>query len=492
MNRFKFLLGIAVVTMAFSACNNDDFNIGTSLTDHIDKLTTTAASFNVTTRTVIVDSVISRTNECYFGRIKDPETGAYISNDFMSQFHILETFALADPDSVVSKVNGQVVADSCDIIVYMKDASTFCDSLAAMKLRVSELATAIDEDQIFYSNYDPVKLGLLRKDGLVHDKMFSWTDLIVSESNRSKTDYFNNIRIPINDPYTDKNGETYSNYGTYVLQQYYRHPKYFKNSYTFMQNVCPGFFFEITDGLGFHTKVPYTGIQIYYRIISNDSIYNTSTALAGTSEVLQTTRITNERERLAELAKDQTCSYLKSPAGLFTEVTIPVDEIMSNHTTDSLLSAKLSFQRLNNNVHDNTVLTIPENVLLICKDSLDNFFAKGKLADSKTSYTTSFTASGANQYTFSNISNLITYLAKTKAQGMSTDLHWTANHPNWNKLILVPIHLQQVSTTSAYGVNNTTTIGIEHNLGISSTKLVGGDKNPNNPITIDVVFGKFE
>lgn len=477
--------------MAISACNNDDFNIGSSLTDDVDRLTATAATFNVTTRTVAVDSVIARTNDCYFGRVKDPETGAYITTDFMSQFHILETFELPSTDSIVSKVNGEVVADSCELVIYMKDAATFCDSLAAMKMRATELNAVISEDQQFYSNYDPVKLGLLRTDGLSKTKMFTWSDLLVDESVRTATDYFNNICIPINEPYIDRNGETYANYGTYVMQQYYRHPEYFKNSATFMEHICPGFFFEITDGLGFQTQVPYAGIQIYYRVQSGDSIYNTVTTLAGTSEVLQAVRITTERDKLEQLVEDQTCTYLKSPAGLFTEVTLPIDEITEHHKNDSLLSAKLSFQRLNNDVQDKTALSVPENVLLICKDSLDRFFSKSKLADETTAYTTSYTSSSTNQYTFSNISSLITYLAKAKSEGLKTDANWVANHPDWNKMMLVPIHLKQVTSTSVYGVSSTSTISIEHDLGISSTRLVGGDQNPNTPITLSVVFGQY-
>ena len=198
--------------------------------------------------------------------------------------------------------------------------------------------------------------------------------MISSSKEQSEDTYFKHITIPLNNTYTDKNGKTYKNYGTYVLQQYFHHPEFFRNSETFINNVCPGFFFEITDGIGFHGKVPYTGVQIHYRAVSEDSIYNTTATLAGTPEVLQTIRITNEQEKLNELAVDNTCTYLKSPAGLFTEVTLPIDDIMQNRSKDSLLAASISFQRINNNTHNNTALTIPQNVLLICKDSVDRFF----------------------------------------------------------------------------------------------------------------------
>jgi hypothetical protein len=490
MIRNRLLSGLAVVTMAFSACNNDDLTIGSSLTSEGDKLDVTTATFNVTTRTVTVDSVIARTGDCYFGRIKDPETGAYITTDFMSQYHILETFSLADEDSIISKESGQAVADSCELIIYLGSASSFCDSLAAMKMKVTELATPIEDNCDYYSNFNPDEKGYLRHD-MQYSKMFTWADMTSSSKEKADENYFKHITIPLNKEYTDKNGNTYKNYGTYILQQYYRHPEYFRNSDVFIKNVCPGFFFEITDGLGFHGKVPYTGVQIHYRAVSEDSIYNTTATLAGTAEVLQTIRITNEKAKLDSLAKVNTCTYLKSPAGLFTEVTLPIDDIMQDRSKDSLLAASISFQRINDETHNNSALSIPQNILLICKDSVDSFFEEKSLADNLTSYTASY-ASNQNAYTFSNISALISHLSQLKAEGTKNDPSWTSNHPNWNKMLLIPIHLDQVSTTSAYGVSNTTTISIEHDMSISSTRLVGGSGNANEPISLKVIFGHFK
>jgi hypothetical protein len=492
MIRNRLFSGMAMIIMAFSSCNNsDELTIGSSLTSETDKLDITTATFDVTTRTITVDSVIARTGDCYFGRVMDPETDAYITADFMSQYHILETFTLTDEDSIVSRIDGQVVADSCELVIYLQNASTFCDSLAAMKMRVTELVTPVEDGHDYYSNFDPDKLGYLRHDGLQKTKMFTWADMISTETEKASENYFKHITIPVNQPYTDKQGVTYNNYGTYILQQYYRHPEYFRNSDVFIRNVCPGFFFEITDGLGFHGQVPYTGIQIHYRAVSKDSVYNASTTLAGTDEVLQTIRITNEQDKLDQLALDNTCTYLKSPAGLFTEVTLPIDDIMQGRTRDSLLNASLAFQRINNNITDKTTLSTPQNVLLICKDSVDNFFAEASLADNVTSYTASFSSS-LNQYDFTNISAMLTHLAQLKTEGLKTDPQWTIHHPNWNKLLLIPVHLAQVSTTSMYGISSTQTIAIEHDMSISSTRLVGGSENNTYPIQLKVIYGRFK
>jgi hypothetical protein len=92
--------------------------------------------------------------------------------------------------------------------------------------------------------------------------------------------------------------------------------------------------------------------------------------LAGTREVLQTTHITNDTQSLQQMAAETQHTYLKSPAGLFTEVTMPVTQIKENHVGDSLLAAKLTFQRLNSQRSDNRLLAIPKTLLLVQKDTL--------------------------------------------------------------------------------------------------------------------------
>ena len=467
-------------------------NIGNSLTIDTDMLNMTETAFQVQTRTIVADSVLSRCPTCYFGKIKDPETGTYVTTDFMTQFHVLEGFSLTKEDSIVSRIDGQVVADSCEMTLYMQTLALPQDTLTAMKMRLRELNTPASEDVTYYSNFDPSALGLIRNDGLKQSKMFTYSDLTVKDSLRNTSSYYNNIRILLNQPYTDKDGNTYNNYGTYILRKYYQHPEYFSNSYDFIQHVCPGFFFEITDGQGFHADIPEISLRVNYTMTSNDSVFKNVVTLAGTKEVLQTLRITNDKERLQELAADQTCTYIKSPAGLFTEVTLPVDEITSGHETDSLLAAKISFQRINKSQLSNESLSAPSTLLMVTKDSLYYFFENRKLTSSKLAYSTSLSTSD-NTYSFNNIASLVTHMASVKRQGLSSDPDWVAKHPDWNKVVLVPVQIVQVSTTSSsyYSTSSATVTNIDHDMSISSTRLVGGSNNPNDPVKIHVAYGKF-
>ena len=90
MMRKILTAGIALLTVAISSCDNETLTLGDSLTDSIDKFTVVSQSFTVDTKSIKADSVLATSEYKYLGRIKDPETGAYISSDYSTQFHILE------------------------------------------------------------------------------------------------------------------------------------------------------------------------------------------------------------------------------------------------------------------------------------------------------------------------------------------------------------------------------------------------------------------
>lgn len=489
MTNKKLLAAMMLTTLSFAACSDDTFDFGNTLTQQADKLEIRATDYQVTTRSVMADSVLLRSSFCYLGRVKDPETGAYVTSEMMTQFNVLDTYTLTAEDKITSRYDGNMAgADSCQIELYMNTPTGITDTLAALKIKLSELSEPMEENVRYYSNYDPVKDGKVGKGGLVVDKMFSYKDLTVADSLRSKSTYYDCIVFKMNQPYTAKDGTVYNNYGTYLMQQYYRHPEYFRNAYTFTHYVCPGFYISVHDGEGVYTEVPDMALRFFYRgKNSKDSIVTFSSTFAGTEEVLQTTKIDNEKDILDYMAAIDTCTYLKAPAGLYTEVTLPIDDIFRNHENDSIMTAKVNFQRINNSVKDKS-LTPPPYVLMVPADSLTSFFEKKKLADNVTSYYTTYAVNSgyANQYSFANISNLISAMYQAKKAGGGEQ--WVAQHPNWNKVLLVPVQLKWSSTSST----SATVTGIEHYVGIASTKLVGGTQNPHTPIQLNIVYGKFK
>ena len=121
--------------------------------------------------------------------------------------------------------DGEPIATSCYLNVTINNY--IGDSLTAMKLMVEELDKPIEENKLYYSNFDPEASGYIRNDGLKQAKLYTMVDLTLSDSMRyvrQQNSYYPYIRIPLDKPYKAKDGVTYKNYGTYLMRTYYKHP----------------------------------------------------------------------------------------------------------------------------------------------------------------------------------------------------------------------------------------------------------------------------
>ncbi len=473
---------VAVLAIAITACSDSTDRLGTTLTNPVDKFSVTTDTFDVSTRSIKVDSVLSRGVYTYIGKVKDPETGAYVSSDFMAQFNMLESMAnKVFPNVEEMKKAGYTYSPDCDYCQLQVVINAYQgDSLAAMKVNVSELKTPMTESTNYYTNFDPAEKGLLRADeGAVNKSVvYSMSDLTLSDSLRyvrRQNGFYDSFSIPLNDKYVDKNGKEYKNYGQYVMDMYYSHPEYFKNSKTFIRNICPGFYFQCVDGLGVMTEVLYAQLVVGYHSVKNDSVYAATTTFNSTEEVLQTNHITNSSSNIQALVDDNTCTYLKAPAGIYTEVTLPIDEIKSGHTNDTITSARIVFSRMNEKSrYSDIVLEEPTRLLMIEKDSLFSFFETNSVPNNKTSFIASFNST-YKTYTFNNLSALINH-------------KWAKRHKddNWNKVVLIPVQVETSGSTTS------TVSTVANEMSISSVRLVGGSENKHLPVRISIIYNKSE
>lgn len=467
--KLKHLAALSLLfSMTFAACSDNTDTIGQSLTDNMDHVQIYTDTFTVTTRSIEAGAVVSRTQTGLIGRIKDPETGAYITGDMMTQLHIPEGFYMISKDSLINvSPDGQIYADSCSIRYYYN--SFLGDSLATMKATLYELEKPVEEGQRYYSDFDPIEKGYIRtaEGAIKKQKSYTLHDYTIGKSG--------SIKISLNDPYTDRNGKTYNNYGTYLMRSYYEHPEYYKNSQKFIYNVCPGFFLKTDAGIGSMANIVFTEIDIYFHTYRNDSTIVNTIPISGTEEVLQLTKVSNDNEAIKQLVSDNTCTYLKTPAGIFTEMTIPVEKIMNGHANDTLNTAKVALTRINNIIKDNNQMKTPSTVMMILKDSVDVFFDKNKVPNNRDSF---LALTSGNTYSFNNISNLIRLMYRHKQEGKASE--------DWDKVLIIPV------TTTTQTLNNTTTIvKVDYDMSLTSTRLVGGSENPHNDITLSVIYSKF-
>ena len=470
--RNKFIAILTFAALMLTACDDTTDNVGISLTNSLDNLQISTDTFMVSTCSIAADSVLSRSTLGYLGKIRDPETGGYITGNFMTQFHIQENYQFPDADKMANKEDGMIVADSCELRLYYD--KFYGDSLAPMKLTAYEMSKPMSEANTYYSNFDPMRNGYVNANGLQVDKVYTLTDQQVSEKIRWDKSYTKNIKIKLNQPYTDKDGNRYKNYGTYILNQYYQHHGYFKNSMTFAQHVVPGFYFKHVSGLGAMAYIFRTQLNVYFSFIDKGKPHTGTASFYGTEEVLQTSTMENDRKTINELVSDEKNTYLKSPAGIFTEITIPVEEIYKGHEKDSINAAKIQLKRINDKVKTKFALDIPKTVLLIQKDSLYSFFEHKRVADYKTSFLATYDRAN-NSYTFNNIGSVIKVTKLKKDAGkLSKD---------WNKLVVIPV------TTSYYTINQTQILTkVAHDMSLAGTKLVGG----SNKQTLSVIYSHFK
>ena len=477
----KILFTALCLIAMLTACDETTDTVGSTLTAKGDVITITDSIFKITSRSVTVDSVLSRSALGYLGYVKDPETGSYVRSNFITQFNILEGnngFISLDRYDDDDKIE----ADSCDLRLFYN--SYFGDSLITMKATVYEMRRPVEESETYYSTFDPEKAGMVRlgTGALKTSRVYTLANKNYTDSLRSTSSYTNNIRFMLNDPYTDVDGNTYNNYGTYVMRKYYNEPNSYRSTYRFLHDVCPGFYIKLENGVGAMAYISNSRMFVHYHYTDTISHY-ANQQFRGTEEVRQLTSVTNDKDRLNDLASDSTCTYIKAPAGIFTELTLPIAEICKGHEQDSISSAKIVLKCYNADKDSEYAFKAPTTILMVQADSLKSFFENAKASDDRTTFLATY-ASSSNSYTFNNIGQLVRNIYKNTAE--MTD-EWKKKHPNWNKVMLVPV-------TATYTTLGTSSVlsSVVHDMSMTSIRLVGGLANNQGDIEMSVIYSKYD
>ena len=428
------------------ACDEKSSTLGVDMMPATDLLTREYHNYGVPTESYPVeDSVLARTSMSYLGYYTDLETETAIKGDFLSQYNIIEGTPLF-PDSICNHtITGIEVRLYVDKFVG--------DSLQNFKVSVFELTNNLDPDADYYTNIDPEKYYDPNSEPLA-TKWFTLSDRTITQAEREASGYLRNIRITL---------------PTWVGQKIYdgfrADRSKFASTNQWLKSGLPcskGLYFRLDYGDGAIAYVSITQMNIYFRYY--DSEYQRDTTgvsrLTSTEEVIEATSFANAN--LQPLLDDQTCTYIKSPAGIFTMATLPIDSISAN---DTINSASITFTRYNDVISSNFKLGIPEKLLMVRYDDYKNgYFEKYSKADDKTSFIAKYSSTG-NNYTFTNVARLISTCLKEKQQGTQS--------PNYNKVLLIPV-------STVYDTSNNL-VKVNHDFSIGSARLVKGHTNtPGN------------
>jgi hypothetical protein len=406
-NKITAFLSVAVFFL--SACSGDLTRIGTSVLPPEDIVSVSTDTFKMTAKTIKLDSVYAKTTQCLLGQMYDPQYGN-IKSDFLCQFYCEENFKFYH-----TPYEGKI--DSMELVILYPGSSWFGDSIIPMQASVYGVNKSLQRN--FYTN-DNLELYCDMSNPLGR-KTYTAYDLDVYDTLPALgTSYTHNIRIKLPVELGQKfYDETVNNPSTFSSQESFN--KFF-----------PGLYITTTFGSGNLIKTESENIflRIFYSYMSQstsggDSIINYAELFTNSKEVIQISKIDNGNiESL--LVPNSTYTYIKSPAGVCTQLTIPTTEIAKK------IDVKARY--INNfaiNLHylptDEWTFAYapPQYLLLIPKDSVKSFFEGGKIEDNRNYYISfGLTASGtvatnsfysqygyvASQrtYYFGNISLLLT------------------------------------------------------------------------------------
>lgn len=515
---------IALLALAAGLCFGCDDNtagIGIDLLPQVDQqLSGRHSEFDVVTQSVASQHTYAKSAVGYVGRFADEAFGTYQAG-FLAELNSPTGISFPQPYVEANgKGTGEMSLDANDteiqliydqsgnpignvraVVVNLWYKSYFGDGKAANSLSVYELSKPLEEANAYYTDTDfSSYLDTSKKLGT---KIFSGIEHTLSDSIRKTSGYNPGVALVL-----DK--EAALRVGTNIIRQARANNSQL-NQELFKQ-VFPGVFVESDDyGGGTVLYVEQVQLSLICRCFATDSISglklkakdgsdsvrDVRRPFFSTREVIQANRLQHDPTKLAERVADSYCTYLKSPTGIFTQATLPIDELETKLKNDTLNGVKLVFNCFENTGTTAFEQSLPTHALLIREKELDDFFRNNRLPDNQTSYLTSLSS---NAFTFSNIAKLINTAlsekaAAQKAAGNSWNEASWKQSSGWDKVLLVPVSVGTEKTYSAsQNKNIETVISVLHDLKPGFVKLKGGSAgatDANYRLKLEVTSTRF-
>lgn len=526
--KVKYAL-IALLTVTFFGCDDNTADLGLGMFPGSDqningKLTT----FDVITSSIPTGRIYAKTNLGYVGKFTDPTFGAYsagflatlncptglvfpavykAASDGKTATGVMVTEAGEDI-TLVKGENDEVLGNIHTVEISLWYSSYFGDSLAACRLSVYELDKKLEldnEKKVYYTDINPEDYDPNQRLGT---KAYTAVDLSVTDSVRKLKTYVPSVHVNFEKAIADRVGTKIMKASRKAGSKFDSESfiEAFKGLYV-KSDFGDGtvlYVFQVQMNVVFKRYVvdKETGLKLTKKIAETDGTFKDSTyydyiPFISTREVIQANKLQNDQAAIDRLIDKDNCTYLKSPAGIFTQATLPVLKIKRDLEGDTLNAVKLTFSNYNQAADKKFGMSIPSKVMLIRKRFKDSFFEKNQLVDGISSYLASH-ASNTNQYTFSNVTKLVNAclsdreaaVQKLKSGSITLedikDEHGTPvtvstieaweEKTEWDKVVLIPVLVTYDSSSSnPYGDPNV--ISIQHDLKPGYVRLKGGSRN---------------
>lgn len=425
--KIKLLLNLtaALFAIALISCNDDLDSIGDNIQPDGDDISVYVDTVILTAKTVsLEDSVFARHASGLLGEYTDPIFGK-IKSDYLSELYCSEDLAFHKNTTTIDSVFLDIVSDTF-----------YGDSISPIGIA----AYRVDKKNLeknFFTNIKPTDYCSLKT--VIGRGVFTIKD---ADAYGTGKKYRLSVDKSLGDEFYDewKNSEST-----------------FDNSET-LREFFKGMYVTTTLGSGSLISVNTNILQIYYSYTGRntadtaDSTYVGVVRFASTGEVIQLNQIQNTIPDYLYQNSD-TRAYLKSPAGVCAEITIPLQEIMNkakrDDITNKLNSATFKLKGYTEE-EEKTETSRSTNLLFIHKDSLVNFFSGNNMADSKTSFIMVRDAT-SNTYNFS-YSNLAASVSNNLATMVNYYVDYYKDEEDVPdlKFLVLPITAVSQYVTSGY------------------------------------------
>jgi hypothetical protein len=454
--------------------------VGTTVQPPEDLITVFTDTFRLKAQTVRMDSIFAKATNCMLGEMYDPVYGT-IKADFLFQMYCEEGFRFSE-----TPYEGKI--DSTALFIMYPASSWYGDSLTPMQATVYRVKPGVLKRN-FYTNDNP-ELYCDMSNPLA-TKVYTAHDQTISDSIRAITDsydvnyYTPNIRIQM--PVS---------FGQSFYDEMVNNPASFDTQKAFNE-FFPGLYITTTFGSGnlIRTTGEYLFLRFYYRyaetdVEGNDSIVSRTQDFTVSKEVIQLNRLTNSNlEPLLEYHPDYT--YIKSPAGVCTRLTLPASEFsrqpdLINRYINGL-TLKLRYLPEDERLYN---YFPPEYLLLLPEDSVKSFFENIKVEDNSTS----FISYDGNSYSSATTSPIgYSSYARTYYFGNISPLlqNHLANNPDEDlNMMLIPVTRTVSASSSSYYSTSSSyyTTAIANSFDLAGVKI----RTEDEYMKVVVLSSKFD
>lgn len=393
------LLTITFVTILTASCNDTLDQIGFSIQPDKDRLTVGIDTLHLQARTVQVDSIFGKTNYPVLGEYADPVFGS-IKSDYIAEFYLSKDMGFKE-GAIIDSVRVEVAY-----------TTMMGDSVAPMRLSVYNVIESLKGTDDF-TNVDPRKFADMTAP--LGEQAFTGLNSTFRLKTYTAEDYstvnYREYYITVDVPNT---------IGENFLAEYIKTGHGKLSDTDSFREFFPGLYFTTSFGNSTIISADQTSLFVYYSYLDEkgssteqDTIRTDVFKLNNTPEVRQMNHIRNNNDKL--LADNSSVTYIKSPAGVNTEIKFPISEIHENLQSKALNLVNFTVFALPD-VADNEMVKLnpPDYLLLVNKDSLNGFFENRKLSDNITSFLSEKFDATTYSYKFNNISSMLNYYNQVK------------------------------------------------------------------------------